>query len=80
MRITVHIYAYLRYYLPAKDESIWQKEWHLPEGASVSDVVGKLKLPKEVRVTVLVNSSSVDENAPLKEGDTIHVLPQMSGG
>ena len=80
MRITVNIYAYLRYYLTAPDKSIWQKEWDLPEGASVSDVLGKLKLPKEVRLTVLLNSSSVDKNAPLKEGDTIHVLPQMSGG
>lgn len=80
MRITVNIYAYLRYYLPAPDKSIWQKEWDLPEGANVGAVLGKLKLPKEVRVTVLLNSSSVDKNATLKEGDIIHVLPQMSGG
>ena len=80
MRITVNIYAYLRCYGTAPDPSIWQKEWDLPEGASVSDVLGKLKLPKEVRLTVLLNGSSVDKNALLKEGDIIHVLPQMSGG
>jgi len=80
MRITVHIYAYLRYYLPAVEKSALQKEWEMPEGATIKQALEKLKLPKEVRITVLVNNNSVDQATVLKEGDVIHVLPQMGGG
>jgi sulfur carrier protein ThiS len=80
MRITVHIYAHLRYYLPAGEKSVLQKEWEMPEGATIRQALEKLKLPKEVQIAVLVNSNSVDQATVLKEGDIIHVLPQMGGG
>jgi molybdopterin converting factor small subunit len=80
MRITVHIYAYLRSYLPAREKSGLQKEWEMPEGATIKQALEKLKLPKEVRITVLVNNNSVDQATVLKEGDVIHILPQMGGG
>ncbi len=79
MRITVHVYAYLRYYLP-EPQIMQEIEWDLPEGATVQTVLERLKLPKEVRVTVLLNNSSVDSKAALKEGDIVHILPQMVGG
>ncbi len=80
MRITVNIYAYLRYYLPEPDKIMQEKEWEMPEGAAVKNVLERLRLPKEVRVTVLLNNNSVDMKALLKEGDIVHILPQMVGG
>jgi len=80
MHVTVNIYAYLRYYLPASEKLIQEKEWEVPTSATVSLVLERLKLPKEVRVTVLVNNNSVDQKAILKEGDIVHILPQMVGG
>jgi molybdopterin converting factor small subunit len=80
MRITVNIYAYLRYYLPSRQKSGLVKEWEMPEGATVRDVLLELQLPKEVRVTVLVNNNSVDQKTVLKDGDVLHILPQMVGG
>jgi molybdopterin converting factor small subunit len=80
MRVTVNIYAYLRYYMPAADKLKRQKEWDMPQDATVSQVLEKLSLPHEVRVTVLVNNSSADPTAVLKEGDIIHILPQTVGG
>jgi sulfur carrier protein ThiS len=80
MHITVYIYAYLRYYLPAQEKSVLKKEWEMPESATIKQVLEKLKLPKEVRVTVLVNNNSVDQMTVLKERDIIHILPQMGGG
>jgi hypothetical protein len=49
MRITVHIYAYLRYYLPAGEKSVLQKEWEMPEGATIKQALEKLNLPQEVQ-------------------------------
>ncbi len=80
MRITVNIYAYLRYYLPEPEKTMQEKEWEMPEGAAVKNVLERLRLPKEVRVTVLLNNNSVDTKALLKEGDIVHILPQMVGG
>jgi sulfur carrier protein ThiS len=80
MHITVNIYAYLRFYLPASEKASLKKEWELPERATVKEALERLKLPKGVRVTVLVNNNSVDKMTVLKEGDIVHILPQMGGG
>jgi molybdopterin converting factor small subunit len=80
MRVTVNIYSYLRRYLPDAEKLMREKCWELPEEATASQVVEKLKLPKEVRVSVLLNNNSVDLKTVLKEGDVVHILPQMFGG
>jgi sulfur carrier protein ThiS len=80
MHITVNIYANLRYYLPNAKELMQDKKWEMPHDATVGQVLERLKLPKEVSVAVLVNSSSVDQKAVLKDGDIIHILPRMGGG
>ena len=80
MIIRVNIYAFLRYYLPAPEKFTQDGEWDMPEEATIGQVLEKLKLPKEIRVTILLNGNSVDERAALKEGDVIHLLPQMVGG
>lgn len=80
MHITVHIYSYLRQYLPLSEKANLKKEWDLPERATVQQSLERLKLPEEVRVLVLVNKNSVDKSTVLKEGDIVHILPLMGGG
>ncbi len=80
MQINVNIYSYLRYYLPDQEKLFQEKKWEMPEGITVANVLEKLKLPKGVRVMVLLNNNSVDQKAVLKEGDIIHILPMMMGG
>jgi len=80
MRITVHIYSYLRYYMPNAEKYFRDKTWDVPEGSTIENVVEKLKLPKEIRVSVLLNNNSVNIMTSLKEGDVVHILPQMVGG
>jgi len=80
MHITVNIYALLRYYLPTGEKFLNEKEWDVPEGSTIKYVVEKLKLPKEIRLTILLNNNGVDQTTALKEGDIIHILPLMGGG
>jgi len=80
MRITVNIYSSLRYYMPGMEKLFQEKDWEIPQGATISEVLARLQLPRDVRVTVLVNNSTAGQNAILQEGDIIHILPQMSGG
>jgi molybdopterin converting factor small subunit len=67
-------------YLQNNDTLMRQKIWELPQNSSAGQIVEKMNLPKEIRVTVLINHHSVDQKAILKEGDIIHILPQMFGG
>ncbi len=80
MHISVHIYSHLRHYLPHSEKMVLNKEWEMPDGATILQVLERLQLPRETRVTVLLNDSSVDAKAILKDGDIIHILPQMRGG
>ncbi len=80
MIIQVKIYSYLRYYLPNSAQSIPDEKWDTPEGTTVAQVLEKLNLPKGMRITVLLNGNSVDGKTVLKEGDVVHLLPQMAGG
>ena len=80
MQVTVNIYALLRYYLPAGEKFYKEKEWNVPEGSTVKYIVERLQLPKQIRVTVLLNNNGVDQTASLKEGDVVHILPLMGGG
>jgi molybdopterin converting factor small subunit len=80
MRVTVNIYSYLRTYLKDAETLMREKSWELPQDSTASQIVERLKLPKEVRVSVLLNNNSVDPKTVLKEGDVIHILPQMFGG
>jgi len=80
MIIKVKIYAYLRYYLPNPDKFTPDEEWDMPERTTIDQVLEKLSLPREVRITVLLNGNMADRKIPLKEGDIVHILPQMAGG
>lgn len=80
MIIKVKIYAYLRYYLPTPENFTPDEELDMPERTTIRQVLEKLNLPKEIRVTVLMNGNIADEKAVLKEGDIVHILPQMAGG
>jgi molybdopterin converting factor small subunit len=80
MQITVHLYSYLRYYMPNEGKLFQEKTWDLPEGSAITHVIEKLNLPGEIRVSVLLNNNRADSTTPLKEGDVVHILPQMAGG
>ena len=51
MIIRVKIYAYLRYYLPDPDPFTQNEEWDMPARTTIGQVLEKLNLPKEMRVT-----------------------------
>jgi hypothetical protein len=52
MRVSVHIYAYLRYYLPAAEKSVQGTESNMPEGSTVTRLLGEC-----VRVTWRLEST-----------------------
>ena len=53
----------------------------LPPGANVRDALAALGLAPDPEALLLVlNRRMVDEDAPLAEGDTLDLIPAISGG
>jgi molybdopterin converting factor small subunit len=73
-RITIKYYGYLAG-IKGREEHI-----ELCESKTVEEVV---RLPKDVNINdliILVNGVSVAKNTIVKPGDTISILPHISGG
>ena len=52
----------------------------LPEGATVRDLLARLRIPDEGPRLLLVNGHDVEASATLRAGDVVDVLPLLVGG
>ena len=79
MEIQVRLFANLAAYGPpaARGEAA---RVELPEGATVRDLLARLRIPDEGPRLLLVNGRDADAGATLKAGDVVDVLPPLVGG
>lgn len=47
---------------------------------TVGEAIGHVHLPEDLGLTILVNGVLAHWNTPLRDGDTIQLIPQISGG
>lgn len=78
MKVKVLFFALLREW--AKES---EREMELPEGATVRDLLERLK--KEpgfpaLPLAVAVNQEEKDEASPLRDGDEVALIPPVAGG
>jgi molybdopterin synthase sulfur carrier subunit len=52
----------------------------LPEGASLQDLLERLRIPNDLPRLLLVNGREVEPTARLRPGDVVDVLPPLVGG
>ena len=78
VEVEVHLFANLADYGPPAHRGTARVE--LPEGASVRDLVDRLRIPDEVPRLLLVNGRDVEPTARLRPGDVVDVLPPLVGG
>lgn len=77
MIITVRSYASMKGYsvdLPVGGRL------EIPEGASVRDVLRRLKVPPGLRKIILVNGRHRSEDHSLRPGDDLVFFPPLEGG
>lgn len=77
IRVQIRLFSNLRQYAP-DDEGSYQLE--LGIGATVHQLVEKLKIPASVKRVILVNGYHGNENTVLADGDTVTLFPPMAGG
>lgn len=79
MKISVGLYAILQKYLPV-DNAGRRCDVELEEGATVSDLLERLKVPARLAALRLVNGVQCKPDKKLSEGDSVSIFPQIAGG
>jgi molybdopterin synthase sulfur carrier subunit len=79
VEVEVHLFANLADYGPPGTRG-GAGRVELPDGATVRDLLRRLRIPDEVPRLLLVNGRDVDPAVPLSPGDVVDVLPPLVGG
>ena len=79
MRITVKLFANLRNFLP-NGQGTNSSVMDIGEGATVSEVLERLKVPRDMAHLTLINGKQSKAGAVLSEGDLLSVFPPLAGG
>ena len=77
MQVHVAIYANLRHYAPAGRGKF---DLTLVPGATVSNVIEALRIPRTVEIVMLVNGRRAAEDTGLNDADNITLFPPLEGG
>jgi sulfur carrier protein ThiS len=79
VEVEVHLFANLADYgPPGAREGAARVE--LPAGATLDDLLRRLRIPAELPRLLLVNGHDVEPTARLSPGDVVSVLPPLVGG
>ncbi len=83
MKVTIKLFALLGQYLPA-DARDNTAEMEVEDGATPSDVIRRLNLPREYCHLVLINGLYLTpgerDTRLLESGDTLAIWPPVAGG
>jgi molybdopterin converting factor small subunit len=77
MAIHVHLFAYLTKYSPTGQEKF---DLRLEPGATVGQLLEKIKIPPDFEKRILVNGRHADPSMRLSEGDDVFIFPPAAGG
>jgi molybdopterin synthase sulfur carrier subunit len=79
VEVEVHLFANLADYgPPGRHQGAVRVE--VPEGASLHDLMERLRIPDELPRLLLVNGREAEPTVRLRPGDVVDVLPPLVGG
>ena len=79
MTVEVRLFATLAQFLPSSSKA-GTTVLDLPEGATIADVMRRLRIPAGLECVLLRNGANADAEARLREGDVIDIFPPLAGG
>lgn len=77
MEVEVKLFNLLRQYSPC-DQNVFPVR--LPHGASLEELLERLRIPPTIQRIVLVNGRRVDETTRLSLNDTVVLMSPIEGG
>lgn len=75
LKVNVVLFGTMRKYA---SEDKFQMDFD--EGATLGDLLDRLKIEDRIYLVVLVNGRRADEDTPLSEGANVHILTPVGGG
>ncbi len=77
MEVNVKLYSEMKRFAPGKQTDFWLT---FASGATVGDVLKRLKIPSTIQRVVLLNGKRTNELTILDEQSTLVLFPPISGG
>lgn len=77
MKITVDLFGFLADYRPDGRRAF---PLEIDGMATAGWLIGKLALPLDVQLMVLINGQRVDADHPLNDGDEVFIFSPVAGG
>lgn len=77
MRIAVELFGFLADYGPEGRKAF---PLELEDGATTGWLIGKLAMPPDLQLMVLINGQRVDAGHPLNDGDEVFIFSPVAGG
>jgi len=78
MKVEIRLFATLKELLPTKNSEGTIIE--IVDGMIIDDLVEKYKIPRNIRLIILVNGKHKDESYKIQDGDRIGIFPPVGGG
>jgi molybdopterin converting factor small subunit len=79
VRVEVQLFATLAAYLPPGTDGD-SVSLHVPDGATVGNVVDLLRIPEDLDYLRVVNGHDSPAGQILKDGDVLSLFPPLAGG
>jgi molybdopterin synthase sulfur carrier subunit len=73
--IEIRLFATLRRLLPASADN-----YPIDPGMSLSDLLDKLKIPRNEAKLIFINGRRADQSSILNDGDRVGIFPPVGGG
>jgi len=77
MRIEVELFGFLADYGPEGRKPF---PLEIDGGTTAGWLIGKLALPRDLQLMVLINGQRVDTGHPLNDGDEVFIFSPVAGG
>ena len=77
IEIRVRVHGHLVWYLPGKRERL---QVTMQTGATVGDILETLEVPAAEILAISVGGRRVQLDCGLQDGDTVELIPVLSGG
>ncbi|MEA1976111.1 MAG: MoaD/ThiS family protein [Bacillota bacterium] len=78
MKVEIRLFATLKELLPTRNSEGTIIE--VNRGTIIDDLVEKYKIPREIRLIIIVNGRHEDESYIINDGDRIGIFPPVGGG
>lgn len=78
MQVELRLFATLKKLLPTKNSAGTTID--VKEDATINDLINDFKIPRDIKLIIMVNGRKEKEDYKINDGDRIGIFPPVGGG